>query len=188
MSGITDHNGDALAGGKVLTYAAGGLVAKDTYADAARAGTNANPIVLDALRVSVERRNRRLERSGYFQRRDYSPGGFFVEREEIEKRNPIFLTDLFRRALGFRVVPTDGFGNTVVSRRAIITFQSPGNCVPAIYLDGMQVEGILDHIVHPDDVEAIEAYAGISQIPSRWLGFHSACGVVVIWTRRGGGG
>lgn len=80
------------------------------------------------------------------------------------------------------------FGNTVVSRRAIISFQNPGNCVPAIFLDGFQVEGILDHIVHPEDVEAIEAYAGISQIPPRWLGSHSVCGVVVIWTRRGGGG
>lgn len=49
LSGLTNKtDGGPLAGGKIYTYAAGGLVAKATYEDAARVGTHPNPIVLDA--------------------------------------------------------------------------------------------------------------------------------------------
>jgi hypothetical protein len=153
-----------------------------------------NPLVLDSLHVSAEPRNRWLELSGFFYRKEHS-GGFFVEREEIEERDPRNLTDLLRVGSGFRVVSSGGagssFGNTVVSRR-FVSFQQPsGLCVPAFYLDGFRVgtpgREVLDDIADPEDVEAIEAYAGVTQIPSQWRDSHSACGVVVIWTRRGGG-
>ncbi len=49
LSGLTNKtDGGPLAGGKIFTYEAGGLVPKATYEDAARAGNHPNPIVLDA--------------------------------------------------------------------------------------------------------------------------------------------
>jgi outer membrane receptor for ferrienterochelin and colicin len=46
----------------------------------------------------------------------------------------------------------------------------------------------LDDVVMPDDVEAIEVYRSAAQIPARFGGAsrETQCGVIVIWTRRGG--
>jgi hypothetical protein len=140
-----------------------------------------NPIVLDPLHVSVEQRNRRLEIAGFFQRKQAGLGTF-IEREEIEKRDPRFLSDLFRMRPGFRVVGAVG-GAELVSRR-MSTFANP-NCRPLIYLDGLPMErGAIDRLIHPSLVEAIEAYSGISQLPAQYSGAESGCGVVLVWTRR----
>lgn len=49
LAGLTNKtDGGPLAGGKIFTYEAGGLVPKATYEDAARVGTHPNPIILDA--------------------------------------------------------------------------------------------------------------------------------------------
>jgi hypothetical protein len=137
-----------------------------------------NPIVLDSLHVSVEQRNRRLEIAGFFERKQAGLGAF-IEREEIEKRDPRFLSDLFRMRSGFRVVGSPGSAQ-LVSRRA--------NCMPVIYLDGLPMErGEIDGLIHPSLMEAIEAYSGVSQLPAQYSGAESGCGVVLVWTRRGGG-
>jgi hypothetical protein len=39
--------------------------------------------------------------------------------------------------------------------------------------------------VQTDDIEAIEAYGNASRIPPQYNGSNSACGVILIWTRRG---
>jgi hypothetical protein len=46
------------------------------------------------------------------------------------------------------------------------------------------VRGAIDDLVHPSLVEGIEAYSGISQLPAQYSGSESACGVVLVWTRR----
>lgn len=49
LAGLTNKtDGGPLAGGKIFTYEAGGLVAKATYQDQARVANHPNPIVLDA--------------------------------------------------------------------------------------------------------------------------------------------
>ena len=143
-----------------------------------------NPLVLDSLRISVEQRTRRLEIAGFFERKQTGFGAF-VEREEIEKRDPRFMSDLFRGRLGFRVAGSPGSAR-LVSRRSS-TFAN-ATCMPVIYLDGIPMErGSIDALIHPSSVEAIEAYSGTSQLPAQYSGAGSGCGVVLIWTRRGGG-
>jgi hypothetical protein len=46
----------------------------------------------------------------------------------------------------------------------------------------------IDDVVMPDDIEAIEVYRSAAQIPARFGGAsrETQCGVIVIWTRRGG--
>jgi hypothetical protein len=41
--------------------------------------------------------------------------------------------------------------------------------------------------MRPDNIEAIEVYNGVAQVPAQYGGAHSACGVVLIWLRTGGG-
>jgi hypothetical protein len=46
---------------------------------------------------------------------------------------------------------------------------------------GMWTE--LDRLVHPDDVEGVEVYESISDMPARFSPVGAVCGVVLIWTR-----
>jgi hypothetical protein len=43
----------------------------------------------------------------------------------------------------------------------------------------------LDRLVHPDDVEGVEVYESISDVPARFSPIGAVCGVIVIWTRQG---
>lgn len=45
---FTDSNGDALVGGKLFTYAAGGTTKINTYTDSTGLSANTNPIILDS--------------------------------------------------------------------------------------------------------------------------------------------
>ncbi len=138
------------------------------------------PIPVEPLVVEARPRSRRLKMSGFIERKQAGLGAF-IEREEIEKRDPRFLSDLFRTRPGFRVM--DGpFGAELVSRRTSSFLYQ--NCKPLIYLDGLPMErGAIDHLVQPSLVEAIEVYSGVSQLPAQYSGAESACGVVLIWTR-----
>jgi hypothetical protein len=60
-----------------------------------------------------------------------------------------------------------------------------------IFLDGMLItrgspggEVLIDDIVNPLDVEAIEVFRGLASVPPEFLTPDARCGVVAIWTRR----
>jgi hypothetical protein len=64
-------------------------------------------------------------------------------------------------------------------------------CYSLVYVDGVLMNGIREptepfdiNTIAPDRVEAVEFYAGPAQTPLRYARMGSACGVVVIWTRR----
>ena len=43
-------------------------------------------------------------------------------------------------------------------------------------------------LIRPDDLLAVEAYAGPASIPVEYNPLGSACGVILFWTRGGGTG
>jgi hypothetical protein len=45
----------------------------------------------------------------------------------------------------------------------------------------------VDDLVAPGAIEGIELYRGTATIPAEFLTPQARCGVVAIWTRRGGG-
>lgn len=67
-----------------------------------------------------------------------------------------------------------------------------GPCPVQIFLDGRLItrgavmEVPVDDLVTPEAVEGIEVYRGLSTVPPEFLTPNSRCGVVAIWTRRGG--
>lgn len=131
---------------------------------------------LDPVVVVTERRGR-MDRTGFNERRR-SGFGRYVTREDIEARNPFYVSDLLRMMPGVRVVPDSrGFGNSVLLRQG---------CRPTVYLDGMrlmEVDGFgIDDLLMAHDVEGIEVYQGI-QAPAQFGG--GSCGSIVLWTRRG---
>jgi hypothetical protein len=63
-------------------------------------------------------------------------------------------------------------------------------CDPEYFIDGRRVtivDGDIDAEVNPRDIAALEVYPSGAQLPPQFMGPNSACGVVVIWTKRGRG-
>ena len=132
-----------------------------------------SPIQLEPLVVVTERRN--LGIMGDFEGRRRSRSGIFFNREEIETRQPMLLTDLLRMVPGARVIPTSPYGYTVRLR---------GGCRPTLVVDGMRMmtEEGMDDILPTMDLEAVEVYHSAS-LPVEFGS--SPCGAIVVWTRRG---
>ncbi len=149
---------------------------------------------LDPLVVSAERRDFQLEMQGFYQRQ-IDNRGIYVTPEVMEARRPKKVTDLFFGLPGTTVMePMYGAGPRAVYFRS--GRRVSGICFPMVYVDrhlvatgGLGVDATaLDEIVAPQDVAAIEVYRTPSQVPSEFNGPNAGCGVVVIWTHRGGGG
>jgi hypothetical protein len=135
--------------------------------------------VLNEVVVYGKRTKRPRDLTGFLQR-SKSGFGHFLTRADIEKRHPFQFTDLFRMIPGFMVVPdTEGFGYRIVSTRGS---GFSGKCQPAIYIDGMQMYDAsgIDGFVIPDDVAAVEAYAGPAGTPPQYRS--GSCGSILIWT------
>jgi outer membrane receptor protein involved in Fe transport len=144
---------------------------------------------VEATAEAGEPRGRALAATGFFERMDRGGGGTFLTRDEIERRNPSLMSDLFRRIPGVRVVRYDGRYNdsyALEMARGAQTMRGGGQCPVIYYFDGVQRQLSplgLDEI-RPRDIEAIEIYRGSGALPPQFRAAGSACGVVAIWTRR----
>jgi hypothetical protein len=135
-------------------------------------------------------RNGDLEQNGFYKRKEDNRG-FFIDRAEIEKRNTRIVSDLLRVVPGIRMTTAPG-GGMAVSFQGNETagFGKTIMCGPRIILDGVEMAGRenssptpVDNIVVPSDLAGIEIYRRPSQLPTRFGGAMSACGVIVLWTR-----
>ncbi|MFH1765652.1 MAG: TonB-dependent receptor [Gemmatimonadota bacterium] len=132
-----------------------------------------SPVRLEPLVVVTDRRNSGI--MGDFERRRRTRSGAFFDREDIQTRQPMLLTDLLRMVPGARVVPTSPYDYTVRLR---------GDCRPTLWVDGMRLmteEGMND-ILPTMDLEAVEVYHSAS-LPVEFGS--NPCGAIVVWTRRG---
>lgn len=122
--------------------------------------------------------------------------GVYITREQVEARNPLHVTDLLREVPGLMVTGSgQGSRPTVRVSRSL-----SGNCATQIFVDGFLLNkrvlgdrrGMLpadfriDDVVSPASVEGIEIYRGLSTVPAEFLNPDAECGVIAIWTRRGG--
>jgi hypothetical protein len=144
------------------------------------------PVQLDPVSVTVERRNLSLDLAGFYARREVS-AGIFLSRDQIEERRAIQTTDLFNGLPGVRVLGS-GFERSVVLRGGLQMTLSQGICAPAVFLDGILMEGAaqaggLDRIVQPSEIQGMEIYTGITRVPLQYSTPGSRCGVIVLWTR-----
>ena len=160
-------------------------------------------IPLEPLVIRQRARTHRLDPliQAFYERREEGHG-HFIDRQEIEERQPNRITQLLRRIPGINVNMGVGSRGDVRFRRAV---QGSGDCAPAIWLDGVRVrEGgvprvgsgafgakpppgtgglILDEVASPDEIEGIELYMSKIQVPMRWNTPGARCGVILIWTR-----
>lgn len=134
------------------------------------------PIVLDPLRVEVERSGY-LEGQGFYARQRTGAGAFITKRELAGQRHRR-LSDALRRIPGVSLVQGQ-FGTA----RPVL--RGATRCQILYYLDNVPAYGFNIDDIPREDVEGIEVYRGASQIPARFNRRTAGCGVIVIWTRPG---
>ena len=136
-------------------------------------------------------RNPAMESTGFYEREARGLGRFY-RREFFEARVSRPLTSILDEVPGVNL-HTDRRGNKYALFDRAQTSGSlrsgGGKCYPAFFIDGVRVAVNPDvtrasDLVQADNIEAIEAYASASQLPVEYSGAESACGVIVIWTRR----
>lgn len=170
-----------------------GQAPADSSDPAALADTVApvDPIPLPPLSVRASRGARSPKTRGFERRRRRHPAGVFVGREEIERRDPRRLSDLIRGVAGVTPVRPPGAGGRP-RMRMNRTQTLPGRrpCRVRYFVDGLPLPKRsawrIDDFA-PEDVEGIEIYRGVSEVPPRFQRRDDRCGVVVIWTRAPGG-
>ena len=113
-------------------------------------------------------------RAGFYQRRDVGSGHFFTA-EDIEKRNPSMMSDMFRMIPGVTIMPNP----TGMIRNQLRFRGARGGCAPLTWLDGSPLsagEFDIDNL-SPRSIEAFEVYTG-SIVPPR---FSSPPGIGQRW-------
>lgn len=140
--------------------------------------------VLDTMEVRASRLS--LNKTGFEERRR-SGMGRYVTPEDVARRQPLVITDLFRMVPGLHVEPTS-LGETMIFMRSPFAER----CRPGIYLNGHYVGNLsasgIDDYVNPDEVAGIEIYTGGMIPPQFSTGMSGGvsgepCGSIVMWTR-----
>jgi iron complex outermembrane receptor protein len=134
------------------------------------------------LVVRIERADNVGKMAGFDHRRATGFGSF-ITRDEIERARPSRLSQLFYAVAGVRVVPAPN--NDILGTRLVSARAGGINCYMELFLDGIRQpsEGFNIDLLPPEDIEAIEVYAGSSRTPAIFARRGSPCGAVVIWTR-----
>ena len=135
-------------------------------------------VAVDAVPVEgivVAVRSLLLESRGFYARQRQGFRGVFMDRPAIEKRDPLYVADLFRSIPGVEVVNDS---RLIMSQS--VNFSDGGRgCEPSLWLDGVR-SGLRNYdYLKPDHIEGIEVYTG-GGAPGK---YNDLCGTVVIWTR-----
>ena len=115
-----------------------------------------------------------------FEERKARGAGLFVTRDEITARNTMRPSDVLRGKRGVDVVRLrDGsYGVRFASQRT-------KGCIPLVWVDGQAAPGLEVDEVNATDIESMELYETLGNIPYEFTP-HSGlkpCGTIVIWTR-----
>ncbi len=114
---------------------------------------------------------------GFDERRVQGIGHYFTAAD-IERRNPLVVTDLLRTLPGVRISPQNG--------QRVVTFRGQ-RCPPLVWVDGAPATaGYLDvDIFLPGSLAGIEVYLGPATVPAalQWMRGKSSCGVIALWTQ-----
>lgn len=134
---------------------------------------------LDTMRVRADRPNP-LNPLVDFERRKRMGGGYFVDETQLARRNPIFMSDIFRMVPGTTIMPADMIGDRIFMRG----LAGSGSCTPTVFLNGVRTvstDGSLDNLVNPQAVKAVEVYSRTGSTPAQFDA-QNGCGSIVIWT------
>jgi hypothetical protein len=127
--------------------------------------------------------------------------GHFVTREQLAKVEHRRMVDVMRTVPGIRIVTGPGNKFFVATSRGSGSIESRGAggparsrpppvaCLASVYLDGAPLyRGVSTEPFNINDlntmnIEALEYYAGPSQIPAQYNATGGTCAVLLLWTR-----
>jgi hypothetical protein len=110
--------------------------------------------------------------------------GVGLDRQAIEASGAIQVSHLLARLPGVRLLPTpERFGGMQVRLSPL------RDCQPSVYIDGIRsplAGGSVDDLVSVGELEAVEVYRRLSDLPGEFADEAARrCGAVVLTTRRG---
>jgi len=168
-----------------------------------RVSLSVDPVALEPIEVSVERREVKLQEVGFYHRR-VEGFGKYIDRQDIENRGPMEVTDLFSGMVGVELYshPSEGsLEKFVVLRTGRLAWPTREQdelergavehfkCFPAVYIDdllshrGGGEPARLDSFLDPMAIAGIEVYASTAGLPPKYQGTGARCGVILVWTR-----
>jgi hypothetical protein len=123
--------------------------------------------------VIVEASKGHLEE--YYNHKANSNFAKFFDGKEIEKRHPVFLSDLLRTVPGASLYASERSGNRIMLR----------DCKPMVWMDGMRAPGAeLDEVVRLTDVAGLEVYPSSAGLPPQYQDRNNRmCGAIMVWTK-----
>ena len=144
-----------------------GLTSQTVKVDLIRVAANLDPLV-------VEESSGRLHE--FVEHRKSSKFGHFYDQKQIKEMAPRYVSELFRKVPGARLVPTSAGGAKLTLR----------GCRPKIWVDGVQAQDAeIDDLIIPSEIAGIEIYPSWAGTPSRYMDRQNrACGAVLIWSRQ----
>lgn len=135
---------------------------------------------LAPVQVSATRSRYTGRVAGFYDRLEHHITGTFITRDQIDRENPRFLTQLLQRVPGVDVMR----GRTGIPRAVRLRGR---DCAPFVWLDGAPMPaGEVDmDSFPPNTLEGIEIYLGATDAPGRyqWMRGKSNCGTILLWSR-----
>ena len=143
--------------------------------------------MLDTVTIRADRQCSRFSLDGFVCRRR-GAYGVFLDYNEIDDKEPIWVADLFRDIKGFRTdVRSTPYGPIRVPAPAL-----PWGCI-SMLVDGRLANAALRVPDDPYDIVALEVYARADSVPKEYQEYtwprrgditrSGRCSVVVFWTR-----
>jgi hypothetical protein len=153
-----------------------------------RMGVEAIP--LEPLTV-VAPRSHQAEHLRDFERRRTEPSGlsgYFLTRDQIERRPATTATKLLMELPAVRIAPIITADNPFGMDRSLIMLQGRGgSCVANVFIDGIRARQTPDHslddVLDPSLVAGVELYPRSLLAPIQYQ-VDPGCGVVLYWTTR----
>jgi hypothetical protein len=134
---------------------------------------------LETVRVNAQR-ERALDQVGFAQRKRTGQG-YYMDEEDIKRRNALMFSDVLRTAPGIKITQSMG-------RNFIENSRDPVRGCVNIWVDGtmwQQMEpGDIDDFVKPWELGAIEVYSSSSTPVEFQKAGQGGCATVVAWTTR----
>lgn len=159
-----------------------------TPGDTLRVAYTLEPVVTTLATVTVSEKPLSGRMTDFLTRRKAGFGEFMTQ-EQIEAKNAVYATELFRN---FKTINVSPITSSVVTQYYALSHREGANptlgaCPMTVYLDQVLLPTPfnLDLLPSPKDIAGIEVYSGPSTTPPQFAGLDRGCGVILVWTRDG---
>jgi hypothetical protein len=116
--------------------------------------------------------------------------GYFITPQDMERRRPTLITNMFEGLAGIRVEQLPGSIDPKLKIVRGALREAGGYCLMTIYLDGIRVAGTaggghdgINQLIDPSTVAAMEVYPRPVSAPPHYQSLNGTCGVILIWTK-----